>query len=310
MSLKDELYVTTLARHKSINLAAKELYISPPALSMYIKHLEKDLGIDLFNRENKTFELTHIGKIYVDKALAKLKLDEEFHTELTNYLKQISYEIKVGLYTRRSFYLIPKLLKAFSETHPEVKVDFFDSNSATLDAMLLNEELDYIIASHPYQNPALNYIQVLEDELLLVCPHSHPASKYIRRDQGGSFPSLDSSHLKEETFILTRPNQNMSNYVKQLFEELDFHPKNIVTIGNIEVCIQTAAEGMGLAFTLKSYIPQFHKNYPVTFCRLNAKIYPVELSLIYLKKREPEPFINYLVDFTREFLQAEMPEIF
>ena len=50
MRLKDEKYVCALANYGTIREASEKLYISAPALSMYINHLEKELGVDLFYR--------------------------------------------------------------------------------------------------------------------------------------------------------------------------------------------------------------------------------------------------------------------
>ena len=63
---KSALYVTTLAECGSIRAAAEKLYISPPALSMYIRNLERGLGTPLFVRSPKHFELTEVGRCFVN----------------------------------------------------------------------------------------------------------------------------------------------------------------------------------------------------------------------------------------------------
>ena len=66
--LKEQKYVCTLAECKSLTRASERLYISQPALSLYINNVEKNLGAPLFERNGRKFELTWLGKQYVEKA--------------------------------------------------------------------------------------------------------------------------------------------------------------------------------------------------------------------------------------------------
>lgn len=61
MNLKEQEYVCALAENGTITAAAKELFISQPALSIYINNLEKSLGVRLFERVGKQFILTMRG---------------------------------------------------------------------------------------------------------------------------------------------------------------------------------------------------------------------------------------------------------
>lgn len=69
MDLKEQKYVCTLAECKSLTRASERLYISQPALSLYINNVEKNLGAPLFERNGRKFELTWLGKQYVERLL-------------------------------------------------------------------------------------------------------------------------------------------------------------------------------------------------------------------------------------------------
>ena len=62
MDLKEQKYVCTLAECKSLTRASERLYISQPALSLYINNVEKILGARLFERNGRKFELTWLGR--------------------------------------------------------------------------------------------------------------------------------------------------------------------------------------------------------------------------------------------------------
>ena len=82
MRLKDEKYVCALANYGTIREASEKLYISAPALSMYINHLEKELGVDLFYRNQQRFFPTDIGKKYLERCQKILEIDQEFSIQL------------------------------------------------------------------------------------------------------------------------------------------------------------------------------------------------------------------------------------
>ena len=72
MTLKEQLYVCTLARCQTITKASEELCISQPALSTYISNLEKVLGARLFQRTGKMFLLTPIGEANLKRTFENI----------------------------------------------------------------------------------------------------------------------------------------------------------------------------------------------------------------------------------------------
>ena len=82
MDLREQKYVCTLAELGNLTRAAERLYISQPALSIYITNLEKNLGTPLFDRSGKKFTLTYAGEQYVKRAEKMLELEREFNEEI------------------------------------------------------------------------------------------------------------------------------------------------------------------------------------------------------------------------------------
>ncbi|PPR17881.1 MAG: Hydrogen peroxide-inducible genes activator, partial [Proteobacteria bacterium] len=60
MNLRDLKYFISVAKHQHFGKAAEESYVSQPALSMQLKKLEEELGIQLFERTNKTVRITPV----------------------------------------------------------------------------------------------------------------------------------------------------------------------------------------------------------------------------------------------------------
>ena len=65
VKLSQLIYFKTVAETGKMSLAAKKLYVSPPALSIAIANLEEELGVQLFDRKNKKITLNAQGKAYL-----------------------------------------------------------------------------------------------------------------------------------------------------------------------------------------------------------------------------------------------------
>ena len=102
MTLKEQNYVCALARCQSFSKAAEELFISQPALSIYISKLEKNLGAELFTRKDKKLVLTYTGKCYVEKAKKMLRLENEFTAQLAKIKGERAGLIRIGMQLRRT----------------------------------------------------------------------------------------------------------------------------------------------------------------------------------------------------------------
>ena len=110
MNLKEQEYVCALAENGTITAAAKELFISQPALSIYINNLEKSLGVRLFERVGKQFILTYAGEQYVEKAKLILQLSHELDEKLKDITGNYSGRIRIGVQLRRATGFLPPVI--------------------------------------------------------------------------------------------------------------------------------------------------------------------------------------------------------
>ena len=170
--LKAARYVTVLAEQKTVRGAAEALYISPSALSMYIRKLEQELGAPLFVRDQKNFTPTQIGEAYIRRSYKILAVDQEFMDELALWRRRETRQISIGIYRRRGISFMVPLMKALEEMVPDVQFTFRLGSVKELELLLYGRQIDYILITHRLQNPDFTYQFVCGDRLLLACPAS------------------------------------------------------------------------------------------------------------------------------------------
>ena len=167
--MKTKLHIfKVVAKHLSFTKAAEQLYLSQPAISKSIKNLEQEFKTTLFIRKRNSIELTTEGKsflIYTNKILAiYAEMDEKFlhkKDDLSNF-------INFGVSTTLSNYIIPKVIAKFRMQFPQTKFNIISNNSENIEALILNEEIDFGITEGSISNPKLHFEKFIKDEIVLV----------------------------------------------------------------------------------------------------------------------------------------------
>jgi len=117
-----EKYSYTVYQLGSFSSAAKELFITQPALSAAIARHEKNLGFPIFDRSVIPIALTPEGRIYVEYLVEKEKT-ENFMLNRIKMLHDASYgALSIGAYSYSGTEILAKICSAFNEKYPDVKV--------------------------------------------------------------------------------------------------------------------------------------------------------------------------------------------
>lgn len=259
MNLKEQQYVCTLAKYQNLTKAAKELYISQPALSIYISNLEKSLGIPLFERAGKQFVLTYAGERYVAKATEMLRLEQEFSEELKDITGNYSGRIRIGVQTRRSAWFLPPVIAAYEQEFPKVEVILQEAEMADLLRKNKEMELDLLLCHAQAVDSSMTFYPLLKEQLLVAVPPSHPLNEKAVYVAGKPYREIDIHALNGQNLILQTPSQSLRKDVDCILTDNHITPGKIRESRNIETAMQMVAEGLGIGFNRESYA--YHMKY-------------------------------------------------
>ncbi|WP_055106342.1 LysR family transcriptional regulator [Paenibacillus ihumii] len=157
MISKLDLYkiFSKVARCESFSKAAKELFMTQPAVSQAIMQLEKDLDTRLFNRTPKGASLTNEGSLlfeYVNSAMNLLQTGEEKILEFKNLT---AGELKIGVGDTISRYFLLPYLEAFHNKYPNIKFTIVNGTTLELCSILKSGEVDISICNLPIDDASL-----------------------------------------------------------------------------------------------------------------------------------------------------------
>lgn len=174
MELRQLQYFLTVAEELNFSRAAERLRITQPPLSLQIKNLETELGVSLFNRNNRHVELTDAGKYFFDEVY---KLFDHLHRAVENTQRTHQGEIgklRVGFVGSATYDILPSVLREFRSLYPDVQVHLLEMSTPMQMEALLEEEIDVGVLRPPVHYEALRTEIVSIAPCVLAVPKQHP----------------------------------------------------------------------------------------------------------------------------------------
>ena len=169
MNEKD--YIYEVYKERSFSIAAKNLYITQPALSASVKKVEKQLGITIFDRSTSPIILTEEGKVYIESIEKIMHVEDEMKNRLFDMNELKTGTIRISGENFVSSFIIPKIINEFSKRYPGIKVELTESNSPDLRQLLINDSIDLLIA-HDFDKNLYSAEPLFEETLLLAVPEN------------------------------------------------------------------------------------------------------------------------------------------
>jgi LysR family hydrogen peroxide-inducible transcriptional activator len=178
MTLTELKYIISLAKERHFGRAADLSSVSQPTLSVAIKKLEQELGVDLFERSKNAVNVTPIGVEIVEKA--QKVLDEVKSIEsLALYGKdQLKSPLRLGTILTVGPYLLPHLITQLGKTTPDMPLFVEENYTAELRKQLREGELDAILVALPFTEPDVLTKPLYDEPFVVVMNSHHPLAQH------------------------------------------------------------------------------------------------------------------------------------
>jgi len=178
LSARHEIFIE-VATHLSFSKAAEVLFMSQPAISKHMKALEALYQTTLFERTGNTISLTKGGQLLFTRLKEARKIQNQLEFELSTLKNQLSAkgELKLGASTTVALYIIPKILSAFHQRYPHVKISLLNRNTDTITKALVDQDIDIGIVEGKKKNSSILYQPFITDEVVAVCSSKSPLAK-------------------------------------------------------------------------------------------------------------------------------------
>lgn len=256
MNQRDCELVLTIAQEGSISRAAAKLYMSQPALSVFLTRLEAQLETKLFIRSANGLKPTYAGECYIRTAEKILKLCNDFQTELCSINTLHKGKIQVGATVHLGSYVFPLLLPRYKERYPNIEVLITESRSADLERALSHNELDIALMHTPFRSVEADYETIARDPYVVVISRSSPLASHIY-EKGGK-PYIDLRLLANEKYILAYPSQRVRQVSDRILSMAGITPDITFMTSSVETAMRVASVGIGITFNAQKLHQSFY----------------------------------------------------
>ncbi|MFI9503382.1 LysR family transcriptional regulator [Nocardia sp. NPDC052566] len=168
MELRQLRYFVTVAEELHFGRAAERLHIVQPAVSQQVRHLERELGVELFDRSPRRVVLTEAGARFLPEAREVLAAAARAKAAITGYVAGAT--LRLGTSTGLGDHL-DRLMERLA---PQVRVETVSAATRTRVEQVLDGRLDATFVRGPFEHPELQRIPVWDDPLLVALAARHP----------------------------------------------------------------------------------------------------------------------------------------
>ena len=185
MNLRDLKYIVAVAETRHFGKAAERCFVSQPTLSGQIKKLEEELGVTIFERTQRSVEVTPVGEAILEHARQIMDQAEVIEQLALAHQDPLAGPLRVGAIPTLSPYLMPLLLLPLKKKHPQMKLVLSEELTDTLLERLRIHEIDAALLATPVEEPDLEALPLFDEPFYIAYPREHPfyaKEKITRRD--------------------------------------------------------------------------------------------------------------------------------
>lgn len=277
----------SVAETSNISRAAKQLFISQPAVSKAIQNLEENLKTTLFVRNSRGVRLTEEGKLLYEHTLAAFETLQRGEERIKRVRELGIGHLRIGASTTLCKYLLLPYLDGFVRENPHIKITIDNQSSSHTIKELENNTLDIGLVAKPSNTEAFSFISLGEIEDIFVATQSYLTNLTQRESNTDIFSSANIMLLDEE---------NVSRkYIEDYFKSNMIEPEHILEISSMDLLIEFAKTSIGVACVIKAFVASELQDGTLVQIPLKNPINKREVGFSYSKNA-------FLSDSMRKFM--------
>lgn len=204
MNFRDLQYLVAVAELAHFGKAAQRCHVSQSALSLQLQKLERDIGVQLFERTSRSVVVTEAGRETVIRARELLQQRQELIDAARHFEGSLPPDLRLGAIPTIAPYLFEELSRKLKRAHPETQVHFDERVTEELTKAVAQGQLDAGILATPVTDTLLAEQDLFEEDFLLAVPARHSLaqrSRFVRPERISDEPLLllkDTHCLREQ----------------------------------------------------------------------------------------------------------------
>lgn len=249
----------------SVSAAAERLHMTQPPLSILLRKLEDELGVNLFDRSGHRLVPTATGELFYLRAKALQANLQAMRRELRETAQGSRGTVHIGCATAASLFIMPRVMEQLLASAMKITVHVHEGETGYLLQRLRERSLDLVICRSQFAAPELQNQEVMNEPLRVALPPQHPLCGQAQIALGA---------LRAERFLLHSSllGTGISDMLLRACQEARFTPE--VAYWGVETLpmLLMVQKGLGVAFAPDSFAQLGMQGLPVLVPLADAKL--------------------------------------
>ena len=309
-------YVYEIYKERSFSKAAKNLYISQPALSVTIKRIENRIGTPIFDRSTNPIGLTECGEKYIEVIKQYMDLQAGFRNYLSNLEELKVGCVNVGGSNLFTSCLLPPIIACFKSRYPSVEINVTEANTPLLDQKLMDGSLDLVLDNYVFDEETHSAVRYRTENLLLAVPAGLAVNERLKRFRiapedivSGAFldasvPAVPFEAFADEPFILLKNGNDTRDRAMKIFEAHHIRPNIVLSLDQQMTSYNVSCSGIGISFVSDTLVMNTYPNPDIIFYKLDPELASRSLCFFHRKGKYVTRAMEEFLHIAAEIAQA------
>jgi len=225
-----------VAQHLSISRAAAELHLTQPAVSMQLKQLEEQIGLQLLQQAGRRMSLTDAGQELRGYAISIAAQMTELGAAMEKFRSRERGVLRLAVVSTANYFL-PKTIAAFTSLHPGVRISLDVVNREAVLSALVDSRADLAITGQPPEGAYVTGKHFMDNPLVVIANPSHALAS-------GSGIALN--RLADEVLVLRESGSGTRATVERYLAERKVAYRPGCELSSNEAVKQAVQAGLGI----------------------------------------------------------------
>ena len=276
-----------VAKCQNVSLAAKQLFVSQPAVTAQVKLFEESCGLKLFKRKGRNLILTDEGKALFNLSRKIFEYEKKIEEAVAQMKAIKKGSLKLGSARTYARYFMPFLLAGFRNAFPDIKIHLDEGSSREMIHSLIELKSEVVIVARAGDHPNIVYIPFSREELVLIVSPIHRLAGKER---------VSFEQIAQEPIIMKDPGSGTRRLVDTLFSRKGFTPNVLMETGDAEIIKLLVQHGEGISFLAKEAVAVELQDKKLISVSLDEQTIFLDVNIAYLKNQPLSPPAQAFLD--------------
>lgn len=279
-----------VANAGNISKAAKELYISQPAISKSIQKLEDSVGVRLFDRSSRGVTLTSEGELlysHVKSAFETLSLGEE---KLRRSIALGVGHLSIGVSSTLCKYILLPYLKDFIKKYPHINISISCHSTNQTLALLEDGKLDVGLIGKPENSKNIDFYCLREIEDIFVATDDY---LHILKLRG-----IEPDQILQNSTLMLLDKENMTRqYIDDYFQSNHIAIQDTIEVSNMDLLIEMSKISLGVGCVIRDFVREELETGILKEIPLGIPIHKREIGFAYNQNVRVSNSLEHFIEF-------------